>query len=425
MSDNDVVQWLASYAAHIQRGDLLEQVALGIDQEITLEVPELAADEQLLADLHSSTRANWRGILQVIAREPYEVLIQPAAFDLAHTIARRGLELGVLLKTYRVGQRAMWRYITRTLDEQVADVTLRSAVLVHFWDRVTEWLDTTVEALIKSYTEERQQAERSVLARRIATVCAIRRGNNVDVDAASRVLGHPLRLHHTAFVLWADETATDANLTRALEGLAGELASALGAPRPLTLSSGARGLWGWAATRHLPDPDVLTDLRVSKGGVRAAIGCSAPGLAGFRRSNHEALAAQRVAIAGRQNRLLTRYSDVELVSLATGHGGLDAIRTFVERELGALAEADDATARLRQTAAAYLAKNSNARAAGELLGVHFNTVRYRIRRVEELLGRPIEERRTHVEMALRCADAYGEQVLPTVAQPRSLVMTDD
>jgi hypothetical protein len=82
----------------------------------------------------------------------------------------------------------------------------------------------------------------------------------------------------------------------------------------------------------------------------------------------------------------------------------------------ALAEADDATARLRQTAAACLTKNSNARAAGELLGVHFNTVRYRIRQVEKLLGRPIEERRTHIEMALRYTDAYGEEILLTVTQ---------
>ena len=58
----------------------------------------------------------------------------------------------------------------------------------------------------------------------------------------------------------------------------------------------------------------------------------------------------------------------------------------VARELGALADDTAAAARLRETALAYLSAGGDARAAGAALVLHPNTVRYRIRQVEQVLG---------------------------------------
>ena len=46
------------------------------------------------------------------------------------------------------------------------------------------------------------------------------------------------------------------------------------------------------------------------------------------------------------------------------------------------------------------------------LGTHKNTVLYRMRGVEELLGRPVEERRLNLEIALAVVEAFGERMLP-------------
>lgn len=98
------------------------------------------------------------------------------------------------------------------------------------------------------------------------------------------------------------------------------------------------------------------------------------------------------------------YADVELVSLVDGD--TDALRDFVQRELKGLA-ADESTAeRLRETALAYLVAGDLTGAA-RAMSVHKNTVRYRLQQIESALAHPIDQRRTQVELALRCVAAYG------------------
>ncbi|WP_433600812.1 helix-turn-helix domain-containing protein [Nocardia sp. CA-135953] len=46
------------------------------------------------------------------------------------------------------------------------------------------------------------------------------------------------------------------------------------------------------------------------------------------------------------------------------------------------------------------------------LRVHKNTVRYRIQRIEEQLGHPIEARSLPREIALTCVATYGADALP-------------
>ena len=45
--------------------------------------------------------------------------------------------------------------------------------------------------------------------------------------------------------------------------------------------------------------------------------------------------------------------------------------------------------------------------AARELGVHKNTVRYRIQRIEELLGHDIDSRRLQIEVALECVRVFG------------------
>ncbi|MQY26010.1 PucR family transcriptional regulator [Nocardia aurantia] len=399
----DATTWLDDYARRMRRPERLEDLVRMADDRILAAVPELSADETFRHDLHASTRAHWRGLFAGLSREPFEPRPPAEAIDLARTIAGRGLDLAVLLASYRVGQRAVWQHITAYLDERIDDVALRSAVLVRFWDRTSLWLDTTVEALVGTYTREREQLQRGFLAIRLETVHDILDGVAVDVDAASNTLGYPLHHQHTAWVLWADDDLPAADVQRALEHTAAAVAAGIGAGGRLTVPSGARTLWCWSSTPGRAAaviPDALSHAR-----VHAATGTPAPGVAGFRRSHREALAAQTVAAA--VPRPVTAYRDVELACLATGLGGSPAARELIRRELGPLAADDEPTVLLRGTLLRYLTLGGDARRAGERLSVHPNTVRYRVRRAEELLGRPVADRRAYIELALHILDAYG------------------
>jgi DNA-binding PucR family transcriptional regulator len=82
-------------------------------------------------------------------------------------------------------------------------------------------------------------------------------------------------------------------------------------------------------------------------------------------------------------------------------------RDFVARELRGLDGGDSRSARLRETLRAYFASGQNASAAAALLGVHEHTVSYRLRTIEDRLGRPVTARRAELETALRLLELNG------------------
>ena len=65
---------------------------------------------------------------------------------------------------------------------------------------------------------------------------------------------------------------------------------------------------------------------------------------------------------------------------------------------------------LRETLLAWLAEGGNARRAAERLHAHKNTVLYRLQRAQQLLGRPLDEGRGNLELALRALEQLGPRV---------------
>ena len=155
-------------------------------------------------------------------------------------------------------------------------------------------------------------------------------------------------------------------------------------------------------------------------GVRLALGEPGSGLDGFRRSHEEAAQARRVAsLAGRPPGAITRYRQVALRALATAD--LPRAREFVQRELGPLAADDDVSLRLAGTLRAYLDEQASRSRAAKRLGIHENTVSYRVRQAEELLGRRVDERTPRAARrprARRCrAGRRGRRLSHTAVAP--------
>ena len=96
---------------------------------------------------------------------------------------------------------------------------------------------------------------------------------------------------------------------------------------------------------------------------------------------------------------VSAYSEVALEALA--FGGQDVARDFARAELGLLADDGERTETLRRTVQTYFASGNSAAAAAASLGIAERTVTYRLRRAEELVGRPLSTRRAEIEAALR------------------------
>jgi DNA-binding PucR family transcriptional regulator len=102
---------------------------------------------------------------------------------------------------------------------------------------------------------------------------------------------------------------------------------------------------------------------------------------------------------------VTRYGRVALAALATADPGQAA--SFVRHQLGELGADDDTSRRLAATLRVYLDEHCSRSRAAKRLGLHENTISYRVRQAEEILGRGVEEDTLELHVALALAGVVG------------------
>lgn len=414
--------WLKDYVARASRPDYADYFVRRINDGILARVPPVLDDPLLVEDLDASTRAHWIGFLDMLTQpEPTLIFPEPAA-EFARSVARRGHELGVLLKVYRAGNLVLWEHFTEVIDDLPADGPTRDETLVFLWTRGGAWLDESIERITEIYYEVQAQALETRFAGKMDTVRALLEGHP-PADDASGSLRHALNQWQTAFVVWVQPGTKDA--PNVMQDAARAFANTLGAPPPMTIPRSSRDLWCWAATSTAPKlATALESLdRDEHPDVQIAIGMPARGAAGFRTSIQEARDVQRVIMLVPEPPRIVRYDEVELLCLA--HAESESFRRMVLRELGPLAGAASGIEHTRETLLCYLTNGSNVEAVASELFVHRNTVRYRLNRAEELMGHRITERIGHVELALRYIDLFGavddaEDVTPATPKRRSL-----
>ncbi|GAB3866928.1 helix-turn-helix domain-containing protein [Nocardioides maradonensis] len=395
--------WLQEFAETAMKPDEVDTFVRAIDDDILAAIPEIAADPTLTEELHASTRTQWRSFVVGLADE-YRLTLPAAAVALALSIARRNLEISVLLKVYRVANKTVFRYLMERTEPSVLPPDLRrDEALLAVWLRAEQWIDDAIEQLIEHYTAERTRLAAGAQARRAQTIDALLSGA-VPIADHARDLGHNLGQWQTAFVL---ASPPDADPAATLFEVAQQVCASLGLPRPLAHPAGSRELWGWVSTAERPSLDLApVDGLLSEAGLHLALGVPMKGPGAFRTSHLQAQAAHRVGL--RASSPAHAYEDIGAAGLI-GDGEL--ARELVRRELAPLltgAKGEDA---LRETALTYLRAGLNVDSTAERLFVHPNTVRYRIARLEEQLGHRVSERAGLLDTCLTWLEVYGADAL--------------
>ncbi|WP_432145852.1 PucR family transcriptional regulator [Streptomyces sp. bgisy084] len=134
-------------------------------------------------------------------------------------------------------------------------------------------------------------------------------------------------------------------------------------------------------------------------GAWVAVGLSAP-TGPIAAANAYRQAEQALSVARRRGRALVEHEDVAAGSVLPLLAD-EAVRAFADGLLRALRE-HDATGRgdLVASLRAWLARHGQWDAAAADLGVHRHTLRYRMRRVEEILGRSLDDADVRMELWL-------------------------
>jgi DNA-binding PucR family transcriptional regulator len=384
------------------------ELARGMAEHLYAAIPELSAiqDDELRAELLRSTEANIGQVLRLLAHgaSSEDVVAPHEALEFLRGNVRRGIPLAALLRSYRLGHAWLWERWSQELKERVED----SGELVAGQDQSSAFMfayvDKVSDVLVDEFGTERERMMRSASQLRAETVRAILSGEPVDEEVASRRLGYALQRQHVALRI-----AATGSKVRGLERAVGDATAALGTGEPLVVASGAARFDAWYGSFEVAATDALEAYEPPQG-VVVAFGRPAKGIAGFRRSHAEALQAARItSLIHGERTPVTSYARVELVSLLASD--LPRARAFVTGQLGPLASAAEPAERLRDTVLAFLAAGGSATRAAKELYVHQNTVAYRVKRAEEMLGRKVTENPIELTCALKLAAVLGPAVL--------------
>jgi purine catabolism regulator len=99
-----------------------------------------------------------------------------------------------------------------------------------------------------------------------------------------------------------------------------------------------------------------------------------------------------------------RFEDVDLATWLIASRPVDAVASKARQQLGDLLDREDLT----ETVAAYLNSNLDIRDTARALFLHPNSVRYRLHRVEELVGAPITSAAVVANLYLALHDQLAE-----------------
>ncbi|MCE0765092.1 helix-turn-helix domain-containing protein [Pseudonocardia kujensis] len=366
-------------------------------------IPEFRHDETVRRLMVASTSANLTEIVDMLAHSiPLEQIAVPAAAaEYARRFAQHELSLEALLRAYRLGEQMFGQWALASLRRLgLHDSPCVLDAVAELSSRTNRYIDQVIEALIDIYETERRRWTTRTGAGQATRVRMVLETEQLTDEAASELLGIPMTAWHRAAVVWtpapADATFDDTVLqvgARVLQEASGR--------SPLAVLADSRTLWVWLSAAEPPPLDLDLLRARTPARLRIALGAPSRGLDGFRGSLAEARRARTVAETAEDRPVVTDFDDVAVAALLTDHSG--DLRHWVDRVLPGLTGDDPGIRQLRETLQVFLECNGSYTQAAARLHLHKNTVHYRVRKAEDLRGRPVGADRLAVEVALRAA----------------------
>ncbi len=390
--------WARATAADV---DLDTLGALVVERDLEAAFPTLAGNGEFVERLRASVAENLVALQQVLTGRLAlsEVrLDEPLVF--ATVQARLRVPQTALQRSYRVGFRAMWQEWSDQLctRAETEGVSRDEALAAHrsLTQALLAYQDHVASLVAESYARADDALSRSRAHVRSALVRQLLQPDAPTPSPSDLVtLGYPLADTHVAVLLPTVAQGTAERLAPGLRAASRATESLL---HPIDLTGTV--IWlaspaGWTseATASLYE-------RLGALDVVASVSAARPGLDGLRETWTQVQQVQQIRTAwgaARSPRVL-RHADVGLEILLMQDPA--QARTFVTEELGPLAAATDQAGRLRETLLVSLVLGSHV-ATAEQLHLHEHTVRNRLQKAEDLIGRPLQGRRTELQVALR------------------------
>lgn len=380
--------------------DIDALVELVIDRCSTLVFADHLHEREFAEGLQASVRENVHALRDVMTgRLRLDEVKLASVLSLPRMQAQLRIPQKSMQSSYRLSFYVQWEVWTATLrrylhqarihgDEALDAMTQLTQIIMNYHDHIAS-------QVADIYTRDYEELNRSRSHVRNNLVRDVLRGEDYLSASDAALLAYPFDGHHVAVLL---PGMPEADATRLALSVRSATKANYLLVHPLSLSSTIM----WFCRLDPWRNSGLEALRsvLTKQGELAAISSPGRGVEGFRRCKEQAEQAEQIRSARGEDAgpPVISYADVDLEILLTQNNEL--ARSFVETELGILAEDTLEAARLRTTMEASFRLGSHV-ATAKQLQLHEHTVRNRLQRAEEILGSSFQQRRTELQVALR------------------------
>lgn len=380
------------------------EVSEEVVETIFASMPSLAAESTLRQVFTRGVRASLLREMRQAAGDDVDPLTAEGG-DVARDFVRRGLDLTTLLESIRIGGAVSASAFITGANQLVEDPERRADEI----QRLSRLFFGTLEQFSRQMSEvyglEQARWRASQSAERLGAINAVLASREGTTRVSIDALQYDLDVMHVALITWAETPSFD-DPARLAKAATDEL-RAHGATSTIVVPVGIGTAWAWG-TVH--DPRPAAPPVDPPPGILVATSQVHRGEAGFRRAHREAKDVEHLLrLAGPSPRRSLRHADVELAVLLASD--LENAQHFVRRQLGRLAVDDERMAGIRTTLWLYL---EHERSVATVAGLQFlarNTVTYRVKQAEQLIGRRIDDARLDIHAALLIVDVLGARVL--------------
>lgn len=368
------------------------------------EIPEYGSitDLSLLADVQSVSAALVRWWLQMLRTgDPADPELMTQIQEGARRRAAQGMDLSALLRAYRLGVRSMWTQLTETPDWRTSASLRKSSALITAW--VLDYSDLLCTQVESCFLDEATRSAQQKEYRRSALLNVILASSSAESAERLTELARP---HLIAVV----DTTIDRSLNQ-LEELGHSLERSTGALLwTVRHSSVVAAIPAESAAQRAV---VRTRLETMSSGVeqlRIGLGGTAYHPYDSRESYLEATDALRVGPALGNGGQVHDYLDLAPVVQMLRHP--ERSHRFVAATLEPFSRIAGRGWAL-PTLEAYLEHRGHQRDIAEHLGIHVNTLKYRLGELRSCGPEHLE------------AGAASENVLLALRLRRALIAVED
>jgi hypothetical protein len=345
--------------------------------------PTVGTDPECFVCIVDAVHASVELAAAIIERgESWEPDLPPPILAMARMLARKEFEPEAVVRGTHAATSVFLRFLSAESSGSQPDA-------IHFLFAKARRVEQLVTSFAYEYEAELQRVNRSPARRLAEGVEMLLAGESSDLSAWD----YDLKGWHLGLIA----------LGRSADVWARRLSERLGC-RLLHVGREDDTAWVWLGAERPTSFDGLGELISSGacGSLSCAAGEPRQGADGWRLTHREALIALGVMV--RSPRPFVRCADVLLPAAVIGD---EEIHSFVhETYLAPLRRARDAEA-LRETLRTYFNRAGNAASTAAALGVDRHTVQRRLRRIESILGRPLDSCRAELDVALRMEQLNG------------------